>query len=252
MDRLPNHNAGKRFNTTAFWQSPENKSLGKKGNKKLSDLVTEGGEEAQSALTSLFVEVLSKCCASCSNSSIDLEPILRLSLLFLSSFIFFPCPFPCSFLSFPIARTFTASFHWLQSQSSTLIIKSNLMSSHFMKVNTKKLCGHRNSSIIPKNLISNNATTMALFKTKTQTDFLSEGIALVCVNYRTPMCVPCVTITDSSILSSFFSFSTFDTLNVLLIFNPFIVFNSKSFNILLIPYLTSSHHCNFCNQFHTN
>jgi hypothetical protein len=70
MDQLPNHNAGRRFNSTAFWQSPENKSLGKKGNKKLSDLVTEGGDEAQSALNSLFVEVLSVCCTPLSNSSL--------------------------------------------------------------------------------------------------------------------------------------------------------------------------------------
>jgi hypothetical protein len=70
MDQLPNHNTGKRFNTTAFWQSPENKSLGKKGNKKLSDLVAEGGDEAQSALTSLFVEVLSAGCTPYSNSSL--------------------------------------------------------------------------------------------------------------------------------------------------------------------------------------
>jgi hypothetical protein len=69
MDQLPNHNTGKRFNSTDFWQSPENKSLGKKGNKKLSDLVAEGGEEAQSALTSLFVEVLGACCTPHYNSS---------------------------------------------------------------------------------------------------------------------------------------------------------------------------------------
>lgn len=43
-----------------FWHSAENKLLGKKGNKKLSDIVSEGGDEAKGALDSLFVEVLSK------------------------------------------------------------------------------------------------------------------------------------------------------------------------------------------------
>jgi hypothetical protein len=86
---------------------------------------------------------------------------------------------------------------------------------------------------------------MALFKTKTQSDFLSQGIALVCVNYRTPMYVCCVTIIDTSILSSYFSFSTLYALIILVIFNLFIVFNFHSFKILLIPYLTNYFHYHF-------
>ena len=114
MDQLPNHNAGKRFNNSNFWQSPENKSLGKKENKKLSDIVAEGGEEAQSALTSLFVEVLCACCTPHSNSSLKkrfLQTCQQIGLEPVFPSPFFSFFFPFLYLFSSITCTFTASFH---------------------------------------------------------------------------------------------------------------------------------------------
>ena len=58
MDQLQLSSTETHTSGGEFWLSSDSKLLGKKGKKNLIDLVAEGGEEAQSALNSLFVEVL--------------------------------------------------------------------------------------------------------------------------------------------------------------------------------------------------
>ena len=63
MEQLKvNHSSKTDSNSrnSEFWHSAETKLLGKKGSKKLFDIASEGGDEAQGALESLFEEVLSK------------------------------------------------------------------------------------------------------------------------------------------------------------------------------------------------
>lgn len=76
MEQLEvNHSSKTDSNSRSseFWHSSESKSLGKKGNKKIFDIASEGGDEAQGALNSLFVEVLSKCFTSHFNECIVLS-----------------------------------------------------------------------------------------------------------------------------------------------------------------------------------
>lgn len=69
--------------------------------------------------------------------------------------------------------------------------------SYLSQDSPKGLCGSSKMPVAPVTIATREgqeSVSLSLFPVRNQTDFLSQGIALVCLNYRTPMYVQCLSV----------------------------------------------------------
>ena len=67
--------------------------------------------------------------------------------------------------------------------------------SYLLQDSPKGLCGSSKMPVAPVTIATREEQeSVSLFPVRNQTDFLSQGIALVCLNYRTPMYVQCLSV----------------------------------------------------------
>jgi hypothetical protein len=92
------------------------------------------------------------------------------------------------FVPHPLVSYLLLSYH-------TMFLSYHI--SYLLQDSPKGLCGSSKMPVAPVTIATREgqeSVSLSLFPVRNQTDFLSQGIALVCLNYRTPMYVQCLSV----------------------------------------------------------